>query len=597
LPSRRTIFPQSNESANADWDEPLYNPRRNTNVPSREPRPATDIGTAATTLNKVALVTGAASGLGEQFSRRLAKEGYDIVLVDRQGDKARALADSITQMYGVRTHVIEQNLSDPTAAYRIFEVCNAAGLHIDVLVNNAGYVLLDKAAHLLPWAICRDHIRVLLKTTVEMCHRFVQPMIEKGWGRIISVSSVSGFMPGTAGVATYNASKAFLIPFSEGIYAELAGMGVNVTVVCPGFMKTDIFDAGAQHVKDAVPSFLWVDPARVADEAIRAVSAGKPVHISGLLNKLIVAVSKYVPRSIFRERARILHPISGRSQSRAGHESASNRGKVVLVTGASSGIGADLSNAFAAHGFDVMLVARRGDVLKQRASEISSQYGVRAYSLVQDLTHVDATDCIDVECARLGLVVDVVVNNAAYQVTELFHTMPWQEINDALDLLIGTPAAMTHRFAAKMVERESGTIMNVASMAAFQPGTWGSAIYTSSKAFVLTFSESIAAEVRESGVYVTAVCPGFTRTDWFKSAKVDSVPSVFWMESADVAAKAFKASRRGVQVAVVGTIALRAMYAIFRMLPRRFVAAMLSRKRRSVDAAERKLESLKTLNV
>ncbi|MHB8270357.1 SDR family NAD(P)-dependent oxidoreductase [Bradyrhizobium sp.] len=546
--------------------------------------------------SKVALVTGAASGLGEQFSRRLAKDGYEFVLVDRQGDTARAVADAIAQTYAVGTHVIEQDLSDPAAARRIFEFCHEAGLHIDILVNNAGYVL-DKAAHLLPWATCRDHIQVLLKTTVEMCHRFVQPMIEKGSGQIINVSSVSGFMPGAAGVATYNASKAFLIPFSEGICIELAEIGVNVTVVCPGFMKTNIFKIGAQHVRDAVPSFMWVDPARVADEAIRAVSAGKPVHISGLPNKLIVAATKFVPRFIFRERARILHPMSGRSSAKVDNNSTSNRGKVVLVTGASSGIGADLSNVFAADGFDVMLVARRGDVLKQRASEISKRYGVRAYSLAQDMTDTDAADRIDVECARLGLAVDVVVNNAASQVTKLFHTMPWEEISDALDLLIGAPAAMTHRYAAKMVERGSGTIVNIASLAAFQPGTWGSVIYISSKAFVLTFSESIAAEVRASGVYVTAICPGFTRTDWFKNTKVDSVPSIFWMESADVAAKAFRAARRGAQVAVVGTVPLRAMYAIFRMLPRRFVAAVLSRKRRSIDATERKREGLKTLNV
>jgi short-subunit dehydrogenase len=537
---------------------------------------------------RAALVTGAASGLGSKLAERLARDGFDVILVDRQAQRAQVLADELARSHGVRTHLIAQDLCDPRAAADVRAACDALGWSVDVLVNNAGFPL-NRPLHQLSWSDVRDNLQLLLAVVVEMCHRFLPPMIERGWGRIINVSSVSGFMPGGARLATYNAAKAFLIPFSEAIGFELAGTGVQVTALCPGFMKTEVFSSsGLTDVRDSVPAFMWLDPARVADEAVRAVMQGRPVRISGLPNRLIVTVAKFVPRALLRARTRIFHAAAHPSR-RGSHapNGVSVSGKAAaLVTGASAGIGASFSELLARRGFDLVLVARRGDILRNRAAELSRRYGVRAHVIVQDLTTPRAAENIAAECERLGWPIDILVNNAGYPVTELFHRMAWHEVDAALSILVRSVVELTHRFVPKMVERGSGKVINIASMAAFQAGSYRSSLYSSSKVFVVGFSESIAAELAGTGVTVTTLCPGFTRTEWFSKNRLDSVsiPDFLWMESDAVAEAGFEAARRGATIAILGTPALRTIYALVRLAPRRVVGSMLSNKRKSMGA-------------
>ena len=234
-----------------------------------------------------------------------------------------------------------------------------------------------------------------------------------------------------------------------------------------------------------------------------------PIRINGLFNHLTVAASKIIPRALLRERTRILHSIAHRS--RPNPEALPNvriDGKsAALVTGASAGIGASFSELLASRGFDVVLVARREASLQRQAQALSNRYGVRTHVIVQDLANSAAAANIAAECENIGWPIELLVNNAGYPVTEAFHRMSWSEVNASLIILVKSVVELTHRFSQQMVERGSGKIINIASIAAFQPGTSRSSIYTASKAFVVGFSESVAADLAGTGVTVSVSAP------------------------------------------------------------------------------------------
>lgn len=541
--------------------------------------------------SRTALITGAAAGLGSKFAERFARRGFDLVLVDRHAQRVEDVAIAVAKTFGVKIYPVTQDLCKPAAAADLRSTCERLGLSIDVLINNAG-LSLNKPLHQIPWPVIRDNMQLLLGVVVEMCHRFLPPMINRGWGRIINVASVSGFMPGGVRLAIYNASKSFLIPFSEGIGLELAGTGVQVTALCPGFMKTDIFkSSGILDVADSIPTFMWTDPGQVAEDGIRAVMNNVPVRVSGWFNRLTVTAAKFTPRVLLRERTRFLHVLAhhSRPQGKSLAELSPERKRAALVTGASAGIGASFSRLLASRGYDIILVARRQDVLELSAQALSSRYGVRAHAFAQDLTDPQAARNILAECQRLGWQIDIVVNNAGYPITDAFHRMSWPQVDAAVNILVRSVAELTYRYAKEMLKRGAGEIINVASIAAFQPGTYRSVLYTASKAFIVGFSESVRADLAGSGVTVTALCPGFTKTEWFGKIDhgSDAIPKFFLMESDVVAKTGFEAAQRGAAIVVAARPALKALYILFRVLPRRFVAAALSRARKKMDVRAR----------
>jgi short-subunit dehydrogenase len=538
------------------------------------------------TPNRTALVTGAAVGLGASFAELLARQGHNLVLVDRQADRLQERAADLGARHGVKVHAIVQALQDPGAASRILAECERLGAPIDVLVNNAGFHL-NKLFHQHPWSEIDANVRVLLNVVVELTHRFLPGMIERRWGRILNVSSVSGFMPGGVRIATYNATKNFLIPFTEGLNLELEGTGVSATAVCPGFTKTDFYVAnGLTDVRDSVASFMWLDPARVAEGALRASMRQTPVYVSGIPNRLIVTAAKFVPRKLLRDRTRIFHRKAHDEMDAAMHTNGGAGGvrRAALVTGSSAGIGWSFAELLAGKGFDIILVARREQLLKDRAAELARRHGVRTHAIVQDLADPAAPDRLRSECDSLGWPVDVLVNNAGYPVNELFHRMSWEQINAALQVLVVSVVHTTHSFMGGMISRGWGRIINVASMAGFEPGSYRSSLYSSSKSFVIAFSESVDSELEGTGVRVTALCPGFTKTEWTSknNLKNGSVPGIFWMESDAVAQVGFDDATKGTPLAIATRPAQRLLTTMFQLAPRRYVGRFLSNKRRSM---------------
>jgi uncharacterized protein len=188
-----------------------------------------------------------------------------------------------------------------------------------------------------------------------------------------------------------------------------------------------------------------------------------------------------------------------------------------LITGASSGIGAAFAEALAKDGMDLVLVARSEDRLQKLADTLKSLHEVRADVIVQDLTHPDAVTVLYKAVEALGVQIDLLVNNAGFGDYGAFGGGDRQKQLDMIALNVAALVDLTHQFLPQMQQRRSGSILNIASIAAFQPMPYMS-VYAATKAFVLSFSEALWAENQSTGVHVMAVCPGPTESRFFEAA-------------------------------------------------------------------------------
>jgi uncharacterized protein len=191
-----------------------------------------------------------------------------------------------------------------------------------------------------------------------------------------------------------------------------------------------------------------------------------------------------------------------------------------LITGASGGIGYELAKLFAVDHYNLVLVARGGEALNQLAAELQTQHGVRVTVVPLDLLEAPAARFLFDQMQREGIHVDILVNNAGFGVFGEFVQMPEAEIVGQIELNVTALTRLTRLFLGPMLERRRGRIMNVASTAAFQPGPL-MAVYYATKAYVLSFSEALANELRGSGVSVTCFCPGATNTGFARRAGLE----------------------------------------------------------------------------
>src|SRR5579875_399428 len=228
---------------------------------------------------EIALVTGASSGIGEALARRLAAAGRALALVARRGERLEALAAELRALHGIEVHPIALDLIAPGAAERLVGEVERRGLTVDWLVNKAGFGTTG---------------------------RFLPAMVARGRGAVINVASLAAYGP-MAYSATYAATKAFLLSFSEAIAAELAGTGVHVLCVCPGFTRTE-FQEKAHVDTRRVPGLAWMTAEEVADQTVRAVGRTS-VLVNGMLNSLTSVAMRLVPRGLIaRTTARVLAP-------------------------------------------------------------------------------------------------------------------------------------------------------------------------------------------------------------------------------------------------------------------------------------------------
>ena len=243
---------------------------------------------------EVALVTGASSGIGEALARRIARDGRHVVLVARRAERLEALARELGEAHGVGAHVIVKDLLRPGAPRELVEEVARRGLTVDWLVNNAGFGTAGRFDR-LPVQGELDEIRLNVEVLVELTGRCLPAMVARKAGVVMNIASVGAFAPGPY-MATYAATKAFVLSFSEGIAAELGGTGVQVLCVCPGFTRTEFQEKAAVDVS-GVPGFAWMSAEQVADQAVRAVGRG-PVLVNGAMNSLTTAALRFVPRGM-----------------------------------------------------------------------------------------------------------------------------------------------------------------------------------------------------------------------------------------------------------------------------------------------------------
>jgi uncharacterized protein len=247
-----------------------------------------------------ALITGASSGIGAEFAKICAADGYDVILVARQQAVMEELASQLTRSHGVAARVLVADLADPAAADAIF----ASAGTVDILINNAGFGLRGAYAG-TDWDTQARLIQVNMTSLAHLTRLYLPGMVARRSGRILNVASTAAFVPGPF-MATYYSSKAFVLSFSLAIANELRGTGVTLTVLCPGVTRTNFFEtagtSGTKVLKGPVMS-----AADVAQEGYRAMIAGKAEIIAGARNRWMILGTRLAPRRMLAGIARRLN--------------------------------------------------------------------------------------------------------------------------------------------------------------------------------------------------------------------------------------------------------------------------------------------------
>ena len=244
-------------------------------------------------MNSWALVTGATSGIGESYSRLLAANNYNIVLVARDLPRLQERATALEAKFGISTHVIQADLATDEGCLRVEKYI--AENQIDVLVNNAGFGT-SKAFTMSTLEVEQQLLDVLVRTPMRLMHVALPLMKARNNGIIINVSSVAGYIAG----GTYSASKSYLTVLSESLNTELSATNIKVSALCPGFTRTEFHQRGKMSMK-GLPNFMWLNSDRLVEQSWRDALKGKAVSVPGWQYKLLVLIVETMPRSIVRK--------------------------------------------------------------------------------------------------------------------------------------------------------------------------------------------------------------------------------------------------------------------------------------------------------
>jgi short-subunit dehydrogenase len=262
---------------------------------------------------RLCLITGASAGIGAEFARQYAALGWDIALTARREERLTALASELEAKYGIHTISIAQDLARANSADKIISALSEQGRHVDALINNAGYGLPGTFFN-TSWKSQADFIRVLYTAPIELAHKVLPGMADRGYGRIINVASLAGYAAGSNGHTLYASVKSGLIKFSESLNAEcdaFEGADIHCTALCPGFTYSEFHDVnGTREQMNKMSKRMWMDAAPVVKAGIDAVNRGQPVVVPGLVNKSLATLTRIMPepigRAIMRRQSRTI---------------------------------------------------------------------------------------------------------------------------------------------------------------------------------------------------------------------------------------------------------------------------------------------------
>jgi short-subunit dehydrogenase len=253
------------------------------------------------------LITGASSGIGAAFARRLAALGRNVFLVARSEDKLITLCNELGRISNIRAQYLATDLSKSDSVLNLVDETKKRGLNIDMLINNAGFGSMGDFAK-LDTARELNMIDLNIKSLVELTYRFLVPMRELKQGTIINVASTAGFQP-VPFMATYAASKAFVLSFSEALWEENRRHGIHVMALCPGVTETNFFEAAQV---DRPPMRAAQTAEDVVATALRGLARRKSNVVSGWTNLLMVEAERFIPRSVvIRVAGKALRPKYG----------------------------------------------------------------------------------------------------------------------------------------------------------------------------------------------------------------------------------------------------------------------------------------------
>lgn len=244
---------------------------------------------------RTALVTGASSGIGEAFARRLAERGATLILTARRKDRLDTLAKQLKEAHGTDVTIVPLDLGQPDAPLALYDATAGAGKVVDILVNNAGFGTQERFDR-IPWEKSAEQIQLNIVSLTELTRRFLAPMLERKSGHILNVSSIGAYMPVPC-YATYAAGKAYVRNFTEALASELSDTGVRVCCLCPGGTRTEFLEVSGQKPTWLVnASMMSAD--RCARIGLRALFAGRRNIVSGLSNTLMCWSLRFLPRRL-----------------------------------------------------------------------------------------------------------------------------------------------------------------------------------------------------------------------------------------------------------------------------------------------------------